>query len=503
MLCHLSYATTSLHYSNMEVQDKLLIYNNTAAGVSVYRGRLDGLTVAVKEQLTHSLQRANEAISESLNQAQLDHPNVCRVYKCFLDPQVHSGFKSVIIMEWMERDVFTIIRERQTHQQFWSEEELWRYLAELIEALAYAQSKGIAHRDIKPQNIFLNAAGLIKVGDFGASKWQLLDVNQQSIQGTPFFLSPALRRHYRTFIATGQARVLHNQYKSDVYSLGFTFLFMAFLAEPKELLTLEGLEVATELKLTELKYSDRLKGLLRAMLIVSEEQRPDFLELARSLSLKQRTGLTAFRQDLGMASDDVSMKSSMQTESLPRCPVCSSVLSLPTALCSSCSPPSDCVTCSKRFQLDKESWRDRLSSEKQVNLDSACSEACALHFLQLIGEESCAFCRAAVSQRVPLPCDHCFCSPSCLLLYLMRCTCCYTVPTVLRCPTCLTSLPGSLSSQVFGTELNTLVQKYRQEHCVECSCTIEAGRLLACGYHSLCTNCKTLRTNCRFCQVNE
>lgn len=482
----------------MEVHEKLLIYNNTAAGVSVYRGRLEGLAVAVKEQLTTSLQRANDAINESLNQAQLDHPNVCRVYKCFLDPQVHSGFKSVIIMEWMERDVFSIIKERQSQQQFWREEELWRYWTELIEALAYAQSKGIAHRDIKPQNIFLNAAGLIKVGDFGASKWQLLDVNQQSIQGTPFFLSPALRRHYRTFITTGQTRVLHNQYKSDVYSLGFTFLFMALLAEPKELLTLEGLEAATELKLTELRYSDRLKGLLRAMLIVSEEQRPDFIELTRSLSLKQRTGLLAFRQDLGMTSDDVSMKSSMQLESLSRCPVCSNALSLPTAICSSCSPPSDCITCSQRFQLGKEPWRKCLSTE--VNLDCACSEVCALHYLQLIGGESCVFCRADVSQRVPLPCSHCFCSPSCLLLYLMRCTYCYTVPTVLRCPACLMPLPDTLLSQVFGIELNELVQKYRKEHCAECSCTIETGRLLACDYHSLCANCTASLTHCRYCR---
>ena len=483
----------------MEVRDKVLIYSNTAAGVSVYQGQFEGLMVAVKEQQTSSLQRANDAISESLNQAQLDHPNVCRVYKCFLDPQQHQGFKCVIVMEWMERDVFSILKERQTQQMYWREEELWRYLTELIEALAYAQSKGIAHRDIKPQNIFLNAMGMIKIGDFGASKWQLMDVNQQSIQGTPFFLSPALRLHYRTFIATGQTRVLHNQYKSDVYSLGFTFLFMALLAEPKELLVLEGLEVSTEHKLAELRYSDRLKSLLHDMLTVSEEQRPDFLELARSLSLKQRSGLASFRQE--MRADDVSMKSSMQLESISRCPQCSNALSLPTALCAFCSQSLDCAICSKRFQPGKESWRTHLSPESQVDLNSVCSEACAHSFLQLVGADLCVFCGYPISQQVQLPCNHCFCSPSCLFLYLMRCTYCYTVPAVIRCPACLVPLADSFPDQVFGSELSELVYKYRQEHCAECSSTVEFGQALSCGYHSLCAHCKTSQGSCRYCST--
>ena len=297
------------------------VYANSVAGVTVCKAELaeSGLQVAVKEQRSSSVGHANDAIKESLNQAKLDHPNVCKIYDCYIDPGCKDGFKTVIVMEWMERDVFTNIKDRQKHTTFWPESEIWRFMSELIECLAYAQSKGISHRDIKPQNIFLNSASEIKIGDFGASKWQMEDVNQQSIQGTPFFLSPVLRSHYRTFITTGNAQVTHNQYKSDVYSLGLTFMFMVNLVEPKELMNLANLEANTELKVSQVQYSDRIKAVLRRMLTVKEESRPDFLELLKVINAQPRNGLAQFRLNMSEQCRDASMRSSAEESVCPRC----------------------------------------------------------------------------------------------------------------------------------------------------------------------------------------
>lgn len=76
-------------------------------------------------------------------------------------------------------------------------------------------SKKILHRDIKPDNIFLNQDLRVKIGDFGISK--ILDESEevaQSVIGTPFYFSPELAKQQ----SYGE--------KSDVWALGCLLYFM-------------------------------------------------------------------------------------------------------------------------------------------------------------------------------------------------------------------------------------------------------------------------------------
>lgn len=45
--------------------------------------------------------------------------------------------------------------------------DAWRWLRQVVEGLAYIHSKHIAHRDLKPPNLFIDSTGLIKIGDLG------------------------------------------------------------------------------------------------------------------------------------------------------------------------------------------------------------------------------------------------------------------------------------------------------------------------------------------------
>lgn len=143
------------------------------------------------------------------------------------------------------------------------------------------QTQGYAHRDIKPQNIFVADDGKLKIGDFGSSKFNNEDVHiaEATIQGSPTYLSPILRQafiNYNQGFNNGSA--IHNLYKSDVYSLGITFLNMITLIEPTDLCKTVGLEMAIMQKLS-IITNTKIRNLLSLMLKVNENDRPDFIEL--------------------------------------------------------------------------------------------------------------------------------------------------------------------------------------------------------------------------------
>jgi hypothetical protein len=90
-----------------------------------------------------------------------------------------------------------------------SEDTAWRLILQSALGLAHIHGLKILHRDVKSENIFLDAKGDAKIGDLGVAK-SLKNTNDLGVTlvGTPFYLSPELcdRRPYDA--------------KSDVWSLG-------------------------------------------------------------------------------------------------------------------------------------------------------------------------------------------------------------------------------------------------------------------------------------------
>ena len=94
---------------------------------------------------------------------------------------------------------------RRTHEM--NENDVIRMGRDLADALMYCERKGLIHRDIKPQNIFVTENGDFKLGDFGIAR-RMQRTTGASRKGTEDYMAPEvyLRRHYGTTV--------------DIYSLG-------------------------------------------------------------------------------------------------------------------------------------------------------------------------------------------------------------------------------------------------------------------------------------------
>ena len=129
------------------------------------------------------------------------------------------------------------------------------------------EEKKTAHRDIKPENIFVAENGTkLLIGDFGSSKAKISKMSE-TIAGTPMYLSPEVRKGYFKMIqGDSQSDFNHDPFKSDVYSLGLTFLYMASLKDCSDLLVLNNLEQKTHFRIAELSNYPTLQKYLKVML---------------------------------------------------------------------------------------------------------------------------------------------------------------------------------------------------------------------------------------------
>ncbi|KAF8446217.1 kinase [Boletus edulis BED1] len=230
--------------SNISIRWQQRRFIGAGAFGSVYLAvNLDsGSLMAVKEikfQELSGLPNLYSQIKDELSiMEMLHHPNVVEYYGI----EVHRD-KVYIFEEYCQGGSLAALLE---HGRIEDESIIQLYTMQMLEGLAYLHSKGIVHRDIKPDNILLDHRGVIKYVDFGASKILAknrtmqrsrrgsdmgftkagglgggLDMNN-SLTGTPMYMSPE--------VIKSDSRGRHGA--MDVWSLGCVVLEFATGKKP-------------------------------------------------------------------------------------------------------------------------------------------------------------------------------------------------------------------------------------------------------------------------------
>ncbi|KAG7444257.1 kinase-like protein [Guyanagaster necrorhizus] len=280
--------------SFLDQYESLDVIGNGSFGIiRKVRRKTDGLIFARKEL---DFERMNERdrkqiVAEVNILKDLHHDHIVRYHDRHVDRD--AGILYIIMEYCGGGDLSNIIKQALKHNRPIPEDTIWNYFMQILLALHHCHhpnanghgrsgSTGstdgdkerraqILHRDLKPDNVFLDESGAVKLGDFGLSKALAQASFANTYVGTPYYMSPELM----------QEKAYDS--KSDIWSLGCLIYELCALKPPFH-------EAKTHSELSILirngrvpplpkGYSQSLSGIIRAMLSLNPAMRPSAAQL--------------------------------------------------------------------------------------------------------------------------------------------------------------------------------------------------------------------------------
>ncbi|MBQ9459771.1 MAG: Stk1 family PASTA domain-containing Ser/Thr kinase [Oscillospiraceae bacterium] len=155
----------------------------------------------LKSELAEDADFRRRFRDESQAVAMLSHPNIVSVY------DVSRGETEYIVMELIDGITLKQYMERRGKLDW---REALHFITQIMRGLSHAHSRGIIHRDIKPQNVMILRDGSIKIADFGIARLESASqhTTTQQALGSVHYISPEQAKGDRT------------DARSDIYSAG-------------------------------------------------------------------------------------------------------------------------------------------------------------------------------------------------------------------------------------------------------------------------------------------
>jgi serine/threonine-protein kinase len=188
---------------------------------------LGGALAIPEQQRVEFLERFQR---EARAAGRLSHPNIVAVHDLGVDEKSGAPY---IVMEHVAGVTLATVLQEQPQLPIAQALEI---VEQVAEALEEAHRNGIVHRDVKPANVFLDARGRVKVGDFGIARLPDSELTETGIGlGTPGYIAPEVLRG-------GKADA-----RADVFALGVLAYALLtgrrpFSADTRESLAIQVLE---------------------------------------------------------------------------------------------------------------------------------------------------------------------------------------------------------------------------------------------------------------------
>ncbi|MDE7055279.1 MAG: protein kinase, partial [Oscillospiraceae bacterium] len=154
----------------------------------------------LKKDLSEDAEFRRRFHDESQAVAMLSHPNIMAVYDVS-----RRGDMDYIVMELIDGITLKQYMERRGKLNW---PEALHFITQIMKGLSHAHSRGIVHRDIKPQNIMVLRDGTVKVTDFGIACLSNGSNPSNEAIGSVHYISPEL------------AKGDYTDKRSDIYSAG-------------------------------------------------------------------------------------------------------------------------------------------------------------------------------------------------------------------------------------------------------------------------------------------
>jgi serine/threonine protein kinase len=146
-------------------------------------------------------------LNEASLAGKLNHPHITQIYDAVVE-----GEYSYIVMEYVEGGT---LEKFCTPEGLLEPREVAEIIFKCVRALAFAQTHGVTHRDLKPGNILHMEGTEIKIADFGAAINRVSDRTVITNVGSPAYMAPEL--------VTGQAQASH---LTDIYAMGVVMYYL-------------------------------------------------------------------------------------------------------------------------------------------------------------------------------------------------------------------------------------------------------------------------------------
>jgi serine/threonine protein kinase len=146
-----------------------------------------------------------ELLREPRLLASLNHPNIVTVLTAEKQDDVFF-----IVMEYVPGETLEAIIEREGALDL---TRALDYTCQICNAVDHAQKQGIIHRDLRPGNVLVTEQGMLKVADFGTSRFLEIAAHGTTVIGSPPYMAPEQFQGKAVFA-------------SDIYSLGVTMYQM-------------------------------------------------------------------------------------------------------------------------------------------------------------------------------------------------------------------------------------------------------------------------------------